>query len=161
MWNNLSNTCETGISYKLCKITFEITSKATVHYNSIDFFARVIMPQREILARSRDLQNSVCFVDLCLCKANAKTRMHSSRMRTGRMLTVFRNLLFGGSVWSRGVPAWSGEVSGSGGCTCLVLGGCLVQGGVPAWSWGVSGPRGGVPAWSRGVSGRGVRHSPL
>ena len=45
--------------------------------------------------------------------------MHSSRMRTGRSLTVFRSLQPGG-----GVP-------GSGGCT---------------WSQGgVHGPRGGVP----------------
>ena len=83
--------------------------------------------------------------------------MHSSRMRTGRTLTVFRSLLFrgegtclvrggfwswgGGGVWSwGGVPAWS-----KGGV-------CLVLGGVPAWSGGMSGPggvylpgRGGVP----------------
>ena len=69
------------------------------------------------------------------------TRMHSSRMRTGRTLTVFRSLLFrGGGVWSRGV-------SGLGWHTCLVQGG-----GVPAWS-------GGVPAWSEG--GCLVRYSPL
>ena len=63
--------------------------------------------------------------------------MHSSRMRTGRALTV----------------------SGGGGGTCLVPG----DGGVPAWSggWGVylpglggylpgPGGEGGVPAWSWG-----------
>ena len=44
------------------------------------------------------------------------TRMHSSRMRTGRPLTVSRSLLPGG-VWSRGWVVWSG--------------GCLVQG---VWS---------------------------
>ena len=50
--------------------------------------------------------------------------MHSSRMRTGRALTVSRG---GVPAWSRGgVPAWSRR-------------------GVPAWSWG------GVPAWSGGV----------
>ena len=73
-----------------------------------------------------------------------ETRMHSSRMRTGRTLTVFRSLLFLGG----GVPAWSW------GCTCLVWGGCtcLVWGGVPAWSWGgaPAWSRGGVPAWSQG-----------
>ena len=57
------------------------------------------------------------------------TRMHSSRMRTGRTLTVFRSLLFRGGV------------SGPGGC--LVWGGCLVPGGY------LPGP-GGVPAWSEG-----------
>ena len=78
-----------------------------------------------------------------------KTRMHTSRMRTGRSLTVF-----GGGVYlpgpGGGVPAWS-----RGGCTCLVPGGCTClvpvgvylpgpRGGVPAWSGG------GVPAWSQG-----------
>ena len=43
-----------------------------------------------------------------------KTRMHSSRMRTGRSLTVCWSLLPGG-VWSRG-GVWSG--------------GCLVRGGL-------------------------------
>ena len=49
------------------------------------------------------------------------TRMHSSRMRTARSLTVSPNML-----WSRG------EVPGPGGC--------LVPGGVPGL---------GVPAWSQ------------
>ena len=75
------------------------------------------------------------------------TRMHSSRMRTGRSLTVFRSLLFLGGwgvsgpggvwswgVWSRGV--WSRGVWSQRG---LVPGGSG-PGGV--WSWGVSG-RGG------------------
>ena len=54
--------------------------------------------------------------------------MHSSRMRTGRSLTVFRGLLLRG-----------------GGVTCLV------RGGVPAWSrGGVYLVWEGVPAWSRG-----------
>ena len=52
-----------------------------------------------------------------------KTRMHSSRMRTGRSLTICWRLLPGGSgprggAWSRGV----------------CFGGCLLQGG--AWSRG-------------------------
>ena len=66
--------------------------------------------------------------------------MHSSRMRTGRMLTVFRSLLFRGGgclvpggVWPQGVCLVPGEVylPGPGGCTCLVRGGgtCLVPGG--------------------------------
>ena len=65
-----------------------------------------------------------------------KTRMHSSRMRTGHSLTV---------CWS---ASWG---------VCLVPGGCLVWGGV--CSQGVSGPRVclfwgrgvGVSAWSGGV----------
>ena len=62
------------------------------------------------------------------------TRMHSSRMRTGRSLTVFRSLQPGGvpgpgGTWSRG------GVPGPGG-VYLVLGGCT-------WSWGgVTGPGG-------------------
>ena len=75
--------------------------------------------------------------------------MHSSRMRTGRALTVSRG--GGGGVWVGVVPAWSRGVSArgvylpgprgvcllpeggvcSGGCTCLVPGG-----GVPDWSLG-------------------------
>ena len=96
------------------------------------------------------------------------TRMHSSRMRTGRSLTVCYSLLLGGAwsggVCSRGVSA-PGEVPGLGGVCfqggCLVrlvsaLGGCLSWG-VPglggvcsggclllggAWSGRVSAPRG-------------------
>ena len=42
-----------------------------------------------------------------------RTRMHSSRMRTGRTLTVFRRLLFRGEgVWSWG----GGFLPGPGGC---------------------------------------------
>ena len=86
--------------------------------------------------------------------------MHSSRMRTGRSLTVCWRLLPGGGggawsggVWSQG-GAWSGGClvwgvpgggawcwgSGAGGVwsqACLVQGVCLV--------WGVPGP-GGVPS---------------
>ena len=60
-------------------------------------------------------------------------RMHSSRMRTVRLLTVSQHALPGG------VPA-GGVNLPSGGCTCLGVGG------VPAWGWGVYLP-GGVPAW--------------
>ena len=57
---------------------------------------------------------------------NLSKRMHSSRMRTGRSLTVCCSLLSG-----------RGDV-------------CLVPGGVSAWSWGgLPGP-GGVSAWSGG-----------
>ena len=74
--------------------------------------------------------------------------MHSSRMHTGRLLTVCRSLLLWGGVLGPGgvlspgvvylvpggVPGWG--VSGMG---CVVWG-CLV--------WGVSGP-GGVWSWGR------------
>ena len=95
--------------------------------------------------------------------------MHSSRMHTGRTLTVFRSLLSWRGVWSWGVylpgpgggylPCPGGEVSGlggvpawSGGGTYLVWGGsgpggCLVPGGLV---WGGVWSRG-VPAWSQGV----------
>ena len=54
------------------------------------------------------------------------TRMHSSRMRTGRTLTVFRSLLFRGEgSGPGGVPAWSGGGLVPGG-TYLVWG-CLVR----------------------------------
>ena len=83
-----------------------------------------------------------------------ETRMHSSRMRTGRSLTVCCGssrrggvcLVQGGSPWFRGV--------------CLVQGGfSLVPGWGSAWSWGdLPGPGGfflvpgGWSAWSRGGS---------
>ena len=74
------------------------------------------------------------------------TRMHSSRMRTGRSLTVCCSLLPGGGgfAWSGGVSAWS-------------WGGSPWSGWVSAWSWGVLPAgwvclvRGGGSAWSRGV----------
>ena len=75
------------------------------------------------------------------CPLKLLTRMHSSRMRTGRSLTICRSLLPGG------VSA-PGRVSGP-------RGGCLLLGGM--WSllpvWGVYGPGGLVPGdvWSGGV----------
>ena len=74
--------------------------------------------------------------------------MHSSRMRTGRSLTVCCSLLPGGGfclVW--GVSAWSkGGVCLVWG-VCLVLGGFSLQGGfsLPG-GWGDSPcPGGGLP----------------
>ena len=60
--------------------------------------------------------------------------MHSSRMRTGRSLTVFRRLLLGGGDGPGGVPGPGGY---------LVWGVYLVRGGT--WSGGgcVPGPGGG------------------
>ena len=60
------------------------------------------------------------------------TRLHSSRMRTGRLLTVCCSLLPGGVLLDPGGSAWSGGV---------LLG--PVGGGISPWS------RGGSP-WSRG-----------
>ena len=70
-----------------------------------------------------------------------ETRMHSSRMRTGRALTVFRSLLLpeGGGLSAPGGGWLVGGVSAPGGC--------LLQGGVR--SVGVS-----------GLGGVVVRHSP-
>ena len=61
--------------------------------------------------------------------------MHSSRMRTGRSLTVCRSLLKGGYLVPVGVYLVRGVY--------LVLGVYLVPGGVPGsegcvWFWGVS-----------------------
>ena len=66
-------------------------------------------------------------------KNTLKTRIHSSRMRTGRTLTVFRSLLSRGGFWSPG-GGWVGTCQWSRGV-----------GGVPAWSGGK-----GVPPWSGG-----------
>ena len=82
----------------------------------------------------------------CLCGGKAidcKTRMHSSRKRTGRSLTVFRSLQPGG-----------GGVPGPGGGVYLVPGGVyLVGGGVYLVRGGVPGPGGGGCTWSRGGGG--------
>ena len=83
-----------------------------------------------------------------------RTRMHSSRMRTARSLTVSPSMLcIGGCTWSQGVC-----VPGPGGCTCS-QGGTLYGGwgGVYLVLGGVPGPGGvclvlGVCAWSRGVN---------
>ena len=81
--------------------------------------------------------------------------MHSSRMRTGRSLTVCCSLLPGGGggggvclVPGVCVCLVPGSLPGPGGFSlaggvCLVPGGVLPGGGVSAWSQGVS-------AWSRG-----------
>ena len=71
------------------------------------------------------------------CKEKAiLTRMHSSRMRTGHLYTIFRSLLLLWGVLSPGGGVLSPEgvylVPG----VYLVLGACLV--------WGVSGPGGHV-----------------
>ena len=106
--------------------------------------------------------------------------MHSSRMRTGRSLTVFQSLQPGGVYLVLGgvylVPeggcTWSGGVPGPGGV--YLVGGCTWSrgGGWCTWSrGGVPGPGGGVYlvpggcTWSRGgVPGPGgvylVRYSP-
>ena len=97
--------------------------------------------------------------------------MHSSRMRTGRSLTVCWSLLPGGgsrcggclpgpggSGWG-GSPWSQGGVLPARGCVCLVLGGCLpgpggvclVRGGLPGPGGfslvpgGLPGPRGCLP----------------
>ena len=104
-----------------------------------------------------------------------ETRMHSSRMRTGRTLTVFWCLVQGGGIPkesrnqkknSKKKKNWGYPLNppcnpplttpprgvpawSQGGCTCLVPG----EGGAPAWSRGGCTclvPRG-VPAWSWGV----------
>ena len=82
------------------------------------------------------------------------TRLHSSRMRTARTLTVSPSMLCSG----RGVPGqggctWSGRVYLVWG-VYLVPGGYLVWGGVCSegctWPWG-----GGGCTWSGGVAGPG------
>ena len=73
--------------------------------------------------------------------------MHSSRMRTGRSLTVCRSQFHRGGVLSPGgvLSSGEGDVLSPGGMY-LVTGGCLVWGGV--WSQGGCLVLGGV--WSRG-----------
>ena len=65
-----------------------------------------------------------------------QTRMHSSRMRTGRSYTVCRSLLPGGGLHAGGWCLWSRGV--------LHAGGCL-------WSGGFSMLGGGGGVWSGGL----------
>ena len=58
-----------------------------------------------------------------------KTRMHSSRMRTGRSLTVCQSLLWGMFFPLRGVCSQGGVYSGG---VCLLWGSVFSQGGVSA-----------------------------
>ena len=88
-------------------------------------------------------------------------KLHSSRMRTARALTVSPSMLcVGGFTWSRGCT-WSRGVYLVLGMLYLVLGGVPGPGGC-TWSWGVYLVPGGVPGpegvlgpggctWSRGV----------
>ena len=70
--------------------------------------------------------------------------MHSSRMRTGRSLTVCRSLLPGGVSASRGVSAPRGVYGGGGSASRWVsapggstpMGGLLPRGGYPIMHWG-------------------------
>ena len=97
------------------------------------------------------------------------TRLHSSRMRTARALTVSPSMLClgvsapGGCTWSQGCLLW-GEGTWSGGCLLQGGGlcscaGCLLLEDVPA-PGGVSAPRGcllrGECTWSWG----GARYHP-
>ena len=55
------------------------------------------------------------------CKQTFKTRLHSSRMRTARALTVSHSMLAGG-----GMSAPGGRVCCGGGCLLMGVGGCEV-----------------------------------
>ena len=90
------------------------------------------------------------------CPLKLLTRMHSSRMRTGRSLTVCRSLLPGGGVSAPGGCLLPRGCLLLGGMWSLLLGGwCVWSGGcmVPeVWSWGGVWSQGGL---LRGVSGPG------
>ena len=77
------------------------------------------------------------------CIFMSYTRMHSSRMRTGRSLTICRSLLPGGDVCYQG----RGGLLQRG--WCLLPVGCLFQGGLPRGVSALGGgaPGGGVCSW--------------
>ena len=100
------------------------------------------------------------FYVICKTAKRIRTRMHSSRMHTARLLTISQHALPGGipaqgvylpggCTCLGGVPVWEvymprGWCTCLGGCTCprgvyLTKGGVPTQGGVPA--------QGGVPTW--------------
>ena len=102
------------------------------------------------------------------CKAITKvTRMHFSRMRTARALTIRWGMVVGGCTClgvylpggvpaHGGVPAW--KVYLPLGCTVPAQGVYLPRWGVPAGGVPAGGylPREGVPAWGGGYLSRGV-----
>ena len=80
-------------------------------------------------------------------RIRSKTRLHSSRMRTARALTISPSILCAVG----GVPGLGGGVPGLGGGGVLgPRGGCTWSWGVYLVPWGVPGPGGVVPG-SRGV----------
>ena len=92
-----------------------------------------------------------------LSKIKTQTRMHSSRMRTGRSLTVCCSLLPGGG----GLPIPGGGFSLLGGGLPVLGGVCLFwgEGGGSAWSGGGAACSGGGSPCRGGVClvrGRGV-----
>ena len=82
-------------------------------------------------------------------KLQKRKRMHSSRMRTGRSLTVCCSLLPGGGV---SLP-WGGLPAGGRGASPCWGGGFSLPGGMGSpWSLGGGSPcRGGSPCWGGGV----------
>ena len=97
------------------------------------------------------LRDSCCFSTVKICQ----TRMHSSRMRTARLLPVSPGMHC--SPWGGSVPGPRG-VPGPGGCTwshrgCTWSEGCTWSSEECTWSWGVYLVPGGC-TWSReGVPG--------
>ena len=91
------------------------------------------------VSEAKKSKNEIVYKIYCGLE-NKKKRMHSSRMRTGRSLTVCCSRGGGG-----GCLLWGGAWSGGG----LVPGGVCSQGGVP-------GPGGGVG----GVSQHALRQTP-
>ena len=65
------------------------------------------------------------WINFSVKEKTLKTRLHSSRMRTARALTVSPSMLCAGGVPPGGVLLWGGLLLGG----CLLLGG-LLQGGV-------------------------------
>ena len=117
------------------------------------------MEQHEYMDRARQYRFDICNKILILKIRLKKTSMHSSRMRTARLLPVSPSMHCAGGVSTPGDAAPGGGLLPG---QCLVLGGgmsasgpggCLplVPGGVCLWSQGV----GCLPLAPRGVSASG------
>ena len=121
---------------------FTITTNTSQH---VEFFHSLIFESFLVIVDSAHWSFVIIITQInisryvLLGKLN-KTRIHSSRMRTGRLLTVCWSLLPGGSGLGGSGP---GGMSGLGGLVC----GGLV--------WGRSGPEGVRGVWSGRVSGPG------
>ena len=76
----------------------------------------------------------VVTVSATVCILTDITRLHSSRMRTARALTISPSTLCAGVMPGLGVPGLGGGCMVPGPWGCMVLGGCLVLGGcgIPA-----------------------------
>ena len=133
---------------RLCSYSNYLCTSTTLYAINQCVFIQALSCSQYII-RALACINSLIY---CIqgCVHTQITRIHSSRMRTGRSLTVCRSLLLGGE---------GGSPSGGG----LLLGGPSFFGGPPSWGVSFWGPPsggasffGGVSFWGVSFQGRGA-----